>query len=384
MRRLSKIGALLFLSVLVLLSLAVLSAEELKDKISLGYDFYTDSGNTKVYSPNIGIFKKITGNLLIGGKFSVDAITSATMYNGGRKKTVDAVTSATRKHGTFDEVRYAPNFFTMYKDYENTLTLGGYYSTERDYTGRSIYANYTRLLNEQNTALGLAVSYAFDKWHPSFARALSTDDRNEAEIDMSVTQLFSPTFSGQLIYSFIDKDGYMASPYYYLTTSTFTVFERYPQQRIGHALALKLVKALDPLTSLHFKYRLYTDTWDINAHTFEAELYREISKTVTLGARYRFYTQGAADFMKPISQYKRDDQYIGVDYRYSAFDSNTVGLALILKPKTAETAFIDLSKMKIKCSADYYVTSKNDYIRYWYNMDRMRALFTSVTIDYEF
>ncbi|QWR76224.1 DUF3570 domain-containing protein [Candidatus Magnetomonas plexicatena] len=382
--RLLKLSKIVAVIIFVLFSFAALNAEELKDKISLGYDFYTDSGDTKVYSPNIGIYKKITGNFLIGGKLRVDAITSATMSNGGRKNTVDAVTSATRSHGTFDEMRYAPNIFAEYKDDENALTLGGYYSTENDYIGRSLYADYTRLLNEQNTALGLAVSYAFDKWRPSFSRVLSTYDRNETDIDASVTQLFSPTFSGQLVYSFIEKDGYLASPYYYLTTKTFSVFERYPERRTGHALAFKLIKALDPLTSLHFKYRLYTDTWDINAHTFEVELYREIAKPVTFGVRYRFYTQGAADFMKPISQYKRNDQYIGVDYRYSAFNSNTFGLALIFKPKTTETAFIDLNKMKIKCSADYYVTSKNDYIRYWYDMDRMKALLTSLTIDYEF
>jgi hypothetical protein len=103
-----------------------------------------------------------------------------------------------------------------------------------------------------------------------------------------------------------------------------------------------------------------------------------------LGARYRFYTQGKADFMKSLTEYKRDNQYIGVDYRYSAFDSNTVGLSIIFKPKTTETGFIDLNKMKIKGSVDYYFTSKNDYIKYWYDTDRMRAVFTSITIDYEF
>ncbi len=368
---------------LVFFSLTGLRAEELKDKISVGYDYYSDSGDTQVYSPNIGIYKKISNKFLIGVKSRVDAITSATISNGGRRNKVDAVTSATASR-TFDEVRFAPSLFTKYKDDDNAMTIGGYYSTERDYTGRSVYADYTRLLNEQNTALGLAVSYAFDQWDPAFSRKLPTNDRNEVEIDFTATQLFSPTFSGQFIYSFIDKNGFLASPYYYLTTRTFTVFERYPEHRTGHALALKLVKALDPLTSAHFKYRFYTDTWDINSHTLEFELYREISKPVTLGVRYRYYKQKEADFMKSLSEYKRNDQYIGVDYRYSAFSANTVGLSLIFKPKTTETGFIDLNKMKIKGSADYYFTSKNDYIQYWYDMDRMRAVFTSITIDYEF
>ncbi|WDT79709.1 MAG: hypothetical protein MPW14_21685 [Candidatus Manganitrophus sp.] len=45
---------------------------------------------------------------------------------------------------------------------------------------------------------------------------------------------------------------------------------------------------------------------------------------------------------------------------------------------------IDLDKMKFKASADYYWTSKNDAIKAWYDQDRLRATFITVSLDYEF
>ncbi|MBF0516879.1 MAG: DUF3570 domain-containing protein, partial [Nitrospirae bacterium] len=123
-------------AVVVLISCAILYAEGLKDKITISYDYYEDNGYVEVYSPAIAIYKKITERFLIGVKMSVDAVTAATISRGSRVGKVDAVTSAT-PYRFFDDIRYAPSLFGTYNDGDNAFTLGGYYSTERDYRGRS-------------------------------------------------------------------------------------------------------------------------------------------------------------------------------------------------------------------------------------------------------
>ncbi|MBF0404911.1 MAG: DUF3570 domain-containing protein [Nitrospirae bacterium] len=370
-------------AVVILISCAVLFAEGLKDKVTLSYDFYGDNGDVRVYTPAIAIYKKITERFLIGVKMNVDAVTAATIYRGSRRGKVDAVTAATPMR-LFDDVRYAPSLFGTYNDGDNAFTLGGYYSTERDYTGRSYYANYVRQLNEQNTALGIGIAQSFDKWRPGLNRQLPRYDKGETKVDLSASQILSQTFTAQLIYTFMNTNGFLASPYEYLTTDTFTLYERYPSSRTANALTLKLVKLIDDPMAVHFSYRLFKDSWDITSHTFNAELYRDLSSTFTIGAKYRYYTQTKANFMKSIDDYIRTDQYIAVDYRQSAFSSNTIGIMAILKPQTTETGLIDFNKMKLKGAINYYWTSPNDYISYWYNVNRLQGVFTSFSVDYEF
>ncbi|MBF0556204.1 MAG: DUF3570 domain-containing protein, partial [Nitrospirae bacterium] len=201
--------------------------------------------------------------------------------------------------------------------------------------------------------------------------------RDETKIDLSATQILAQTFTAQFIYTFMNTTGFLASPYEYITTDTFADYERYPSSRTGNALTLKLVKLIDDPTAIHFSYRFFKDSWAIASHTFNVELYRDLSSNFTIGTKYRFYTQTKADFTKPLSDYVRTDQYIAVDYRQSAFSSNTAGIMAILKPRTTETGLIDFNKMKIKGAVNYYWTSPNDYINYWYNVNRLKGVFTS-------
>lgn len=380
----------------ILIPCAFLYAEGLKDEINLSYGYYADNGAVRVSTPTISILKKVTDRFLIGVKMQVDAITAATI-SGGPAKT-DAVTSAsgstsgsgsstvtsTPKTKLFDDVRYSPAIFTTYSDGDNAITLGGYYSTENDYTGRSFYVNYIRQLNDQNTALGVGLSQSFDKWRPIISRELSRYSRDETKIDLSVSQILSQTFTAQMIYSYMYTSGFLCSPYEYLTPPGFLVYESYPSNRSANALTLKLVKLIDDPTAVHFSYRLFKDNWDILSHTFDLELYRDLSKSFTIGAKYRFYTQSKADFTKPLSDYVMTDQYVAVDYRESAFSSNTIGIMAIVKPSTTETGLIDFNKVKIKGAVNYYWTSPNDYINNWYGVHRLQGIFTSLSINYEF
>lgn len=378
-----KLRYILLVIILVLLPVVVLRAEILKDRINISFDYYGDNGDVKVLSPSLSFYKKLSEKFMLGAKMRVDAITAATKAYGGRAKGIDAVTGATPTNN-FDEIRVAPSLTGIYTEGDHTASFGGYYSTERDYTGRSFFINYARELNEQNTTMVIGFSQSFDKWKPYFKRELPDYKRDESKLDLSVTQLLSPTFSAQLTYSYMLSKGFLSSPYHYLLTDNNAKFEKYPSDRTGNAFALRMVKLLDEPTSANFTYRFYKDDWDISSHTVNAELYRDITRNFTLGGRYRYYTQTGANFTKDLSGYSINDNYIAVDYRMSAFKSNTVGLSAIYKPDWKNFTLLDSNKLKIKASCDYYWTSKNGYIKYWYDNDKINAVFTSLSFDYEF
>lgn len=378
-----RVKSAILLIVFCLIPLAVLQAEGPKDRLEITFDSYSDNAGATILSPGLSIYKKISEKFMLGAKMRVDAITSATKAYGGRIKNIDAVTGATPANN-FDETRFAPSLTGIYTAGDDSASFGGYYSSERDYKGKAVFANYTRQFNEQNTALGIGISQSFDKWQPKWKRELPNNNRDETKLDLSVSQFLSPTLTAQLIYTYMHSRGFLSSPYHYLVTDNYAAFERYPADRTGNAVALRFVKLLNEPASLNFAYRYYTDNWGISSHTLNLELYRDVLSNLTMGARYRYYTQTGSDFMKDLSAYSRNDENVAVDYRQSSFNSNTVGLMAIYKPDWKNFTLLDLNKVKIKASCDYYMTSGNGYIQYWYSKDRIRAVFTSLNLAYEF
>jgi hypothetical protein len=104
------------------------------------------------------------------------------------------------------------------------------------------------------------------------------------------------------------------------------VAEHTPNERLKHALGLELRQALGDSTSLGVAYRLYRDDWGVLSHTLRAELAWRASETTLLAARYRFYTQGAAEYYR--SRYLEPQRYVTSDKELSPLSSNRVALEL--------------------------------------------------------
>ena len=366
----------LLFTLISLLSLELNSfASNLKDSMSFGFNTYNDNADVNVYSPTLSLFKKVSHNWMLGFKMRIDGITAASITNGANGGHVDSVTGASKGGNVFDDIRYAPTLMATYDDGDNTLTFGGYYSTEKDYVGKSFFVNYVRQLNEQNTALGIGFSQSFDKWYPVFDRALPKDNRNERKLDLSINQLITPRFSMQGVFSYMYSEGFLSSPYHYVLQNNIAKFENYPDQRTGEAFSLKGVYLLNETNAMNVSYRYYTDDWDISSHTLNVEELHDFSHKLTSGLRLRYYTQTKSNFVQEIGNYQVNDTYFATDYRMSAFDSYTIGIPFIYKVGR---------KDKLTASIDYYQTTQNDYIKSWYGVNNIKAVFTSLNYEFNF
>ncbi len=354
-------------------------ASELKDSASFGFDTYTDNNDVEVYSPTFELLKTVSKNWLVGVKLRIDTIAAASIRYSSSPALIspDAQATASKRSG-FDDVRYAPTAFVSYDDGENTATVGAYYSTELDYIGKAVFANYTRELNQGNTVVGIGFSQSADTWSPNNNRTLPVDNRDERKIDLSVNQLLSSTASIQLVYSYMYSEGFLASPYPYLIQNgSFIGFENYPDTRTGHAFAIKGLKYIDDANVMNFSYRHYTDDWDIDSHTISAELLHDFNDKWMVGARARYYTQSGSNFAKTLGDYTQSDKYVASDYRMTAFDSYNVGIPVTYKPSLE-------SPYSVSFSVDYYWTSDNDYIQNWFGESNIKAVYTTLRINYDF
>jgi len=355
-------------------------AEKPRDGITYIFDLYADNGNNRVIAPAVSLSKKLSDTLYLGTKVGVDAITSATKV--AQPTPPPSANGETESEGGNINVRVPVSLSLTYDKDNDTLMGGGYYSYERTYTGRSLFAAYTRRMNLNNTALGIGITQSFDNWIPD--RQLPDDRRSERELSLTATQLLSPKQSVQFTYSALRSEGFLAQPTDALVTPAFTVYARYPDMRIGNAYAVRFVMLLNEPTSLHVQYRYYRDDWHIQSDTVNLELYRDISPAVVLGTRYRYYRQSAAYFAKELALYTPGDPLIAVNYRMYAFQSNTFGVMAILKPSKNFLSMFDADKVKLKLSADVFTTSRQDNIRYQYHTDRLTGMFTTVALDYDF
>ena len=352
-------------------------ASELKESASIGVDTYSDNNDVQVYSPTLSYMKNISKNWLIGIKMRVDAITAASIRIGGSPaRATDAVATASKTSG-FDDMRASPTFLLSYDDGINTLSSGVYYSSEEDYTGKAIFTSYTRELNHGNTVVGIGVSQSWDKWNPANNRKLTHSNRDEQKVDISINQLLTPDTSIQLVYSYIHSQGFLSSPYPYVMQQNFIGFDKYPEDRVAHALALKGLYYLNEENAINYGYRYYSDDWGIDSHTFNIEWLHDFSDSLMAGIRGRYYTQSEADFTKAIGTYQTEDRYLVSDYRMSAFDSYDIGIPLKYKPSNE-------SPYTFSMSVDYYWTSDNDYINAWYGSNNIQAIYTTFRVDYEF
>jgi len=354
-------------------------ADKPRDGMSYRFSFYGDNGNNLVIAPSVLLSKKLTDTYYLGTTAGVDAITSATKQ---APKAPPAPGEEEEDEGGNFSYRIPVALWLTYDKDDDTLTGGGYYSYEDTYIGRSLFAAYTRRMNLNNTALGISYSQSFDNWVPD--RQLPTDQRSERLLDLTISQLLSPRRSILFTYSSLRSDGFLAQPTDSIVEYTPPIYAQYPEHRKGNAYAVQFITLLDNPTSLHAYYRYYRDDWGIQSDTVNLELYRDISPTVMLGARYRYYRQSAAFFAKDLNTYTPSDTLVAVNYRMYAFHSNTVGVMAIIKPPKGFLSRFDPDKVKLKLSADVFTTSSHPNIQYQYDTDRLTGMFTTIALDYDF
>jgi hypothetical protein len=210
-----------------------------------------------------------------------------------------------------------------------TTVRGNYtYSRENDYESHTLGTGISWDLDDKNTTLALGYSLSLNTVGRAndsvFAKALTVHG-----FVGSWTQVISTHAIAQATYEVGFADGFQASPYRFVpirmsvdATPDFEVPETDPQTRWRHALVLGANRAVGD-GSLQGDYRIYHDTWGITSHTLGARYYVQLSPSVELRLRSRFYVQNAATFYQAV--YTTTSTYMANDRELSPLWSETLG-----------------------------------------------------------
>jgi hypothetical protein len=295
------------------------------DEASSALYVRSDSDQTLVVSPRVRGQKRFGETTNVDVTYAADVWTSAS---------IDIRTSASVRPVTEqrDEVDVAVSH-----ELEDVRIHGGYrFSTENDYTSHGVSLGSTFDLANNAATIDAGLHAIADTvgqaGNPNFARNLATFDAS-----LSFTQVLDPLMLVQLTYELARNQGYQSSPYRVVGVggtgfgcqgSNVCLQERTPSARTRHALALSLRRALSDALSLGVTYRFYTDDWSLGSHTLLGELGWNVAENTLFALRYRFYTQSAVAFYKPIYASLEADEFRTRDRELSKLTYQRLGAEL--------------------------------------------------------
>jgi len=297
------------------LTLAALPARA-DDAFVLKTQVYADSNDTVVVSPLVALSRDAWTGGTLSAHYVADVISSAS---------IDVTSNASRHMADFRS-EVAASMVQRLR--ASTISAGYTYSVEHDYESHGADLGFQQDLFQRNTTL--SVGYGFT--HNNVGRAGDRSFHRTLDVhgaSISIAQTLGQRMVGSLGYTFSWLDGYQASPYRFVRINgamgDWKVPETLPLERARHSIVAGWRRHLFRDSALHIDYRLYLDSWGINAHTVQLGYFVSFGD-VTLRIRERIYYQAAASFFR--TSYSADDlpAFVTADKELSTFWSSITGL----------------------------------------------------------
>jgi hypothetical protein len=324
-----------------LLGPAVTSAGVLpEDRADLMYHYY-DGGGVTIDGPSVLVRKKFAEKYAVSASYYVDMVSSAS---------IDVVTRAS----PYSEERTQYGLGVEYLRDKVTYAASFSNSKENDYNADTTSFSISQDMFGDLTTVALSFSRGQDdvmrRGTSSFREQV---DRRIYGIDVS--QIASRKLILGLSFETISEEGFLNNPYrevrYCVTSQCLDYdyeFERYPRTRTGNAFAVRGRYYLPYRAALQGDYRWYTDTWDINSHTFEVAYTQPVGERLTLDAHYRFYTQNSADFYSDLFPRQNAQNFLARDKELAAMSSHTVGFGVAYEFRIPGIGFVDKTTVNLR------------------------------------
>jgi hypothetical protein len=220
-----------------------------------------------------------------------------------------------------------------------------------------------RSLLGDNVVLAVGGSYGWDRIDPldDADTAAPDDHKNTRHGNVMATWVATPVTILQGGVELTQVDGLQHNPYRNVYVDGAWVPETHPDSRSRRDVFVKASRWLPNRSAVKAEYRLYADDWGIVSHTIGARLHQYVGgDAVVVRYRYRFYTQGAADFWR--EEYVEAggvDGYRSADYRVGDFDAHLFGTKVTWNVGDAPFSQEWLGRVGVDVSYERYFNSNN-------------------------
>ncbi len=279
-------------------------AQELPaDELQVNVNTYFDNFRVNIVYPSVSFTKQIGGTTSLTARYLVDAISAASMKSLFR---VDGITSATSRDaggsdGLLDEVRHEFGAGVTQLVSRATVSVNGLYSTEHDYTSRTLAVSMSMPFALKNTVLQLGAVHSWDVVSPQ--NRTWDKDKRVLSLNAGVTQVLSKRTALQVDGSFSDMSGFLSDAYQVVTIlgdGEVNTFEPiHPEQRTRRAVGVRVNQSLGESSAISVGYRYYWDNWDLTSNTANIRYSRRVAPGILAKIGVRGYFQSKAYFFEP-------------------------------------------------------------------------------------
>jgi hypothetical protein len=330
---------------------SVYKKQKLKiEEVNFITSYYKQDGNNSAVTGGVGT-EKLTD---VATTFDIKVSKKDkhnNKHNFGFEIGVDTYTSAssdkidpnTVSSASYQDVRVYPSANYSYQNFDkNYIVNGGLsFSAEFDYTSIGANAGFTKISQDKNREFSVKGMAFFDTWkvllpvelrnNPSDSEASHGDmkPRTSYNLGLTFSQVVNKNFQVALLTDLGYQQGLLATKFnrvYFSDVPSTVKSEKLPDSRIKIPFGIRGNYFLGDHIVLRAFYRYYWDDWGINSHTISLEPSFKLSAFSSISVPYRFYTQSAADYFKPIFLHGLSEEFYTSDYDLSKFNSNMIGL----------------------------------------------------------
>lgn len=285
-----------------------------EDRADVMYHRYEGGGIT-IQGPSLLVRKTMAEKYAVSANYYQDLITSAS---------IDVEVSGASQ---YKEQRDQYSLGFEWLAGKAIYTLGFTTSKENDYDAQTFSFGLSQDMFGDLTTLSMGFSRGTDTVRNSTDPDFSRDvDRYSYRLGLS--QILTRSLLTTLNLEVITDEGFLNNPYRSYRHRNaddprlFTLArEIYPRTRTSNALALNARYFLPYRAALYGGYRIFNDTWDIRANTFELGYVHPLQRTWTLEARLRYYQQDLASFYADLFDRPNQQNFLARDKELSTFDS---------------------------------------------------------------
>jgi hypothetical protein len=313
------------LAALCLAAVPALAGVLPEDRADVLYHRYQGGGIT-VQGPSILVQKRIGDHFAVNANYYQDMISSAS---------IDVLLSAS----PYKETRTQKTVGAEYLHGKTTYSAGFINSVEPDYKANTSYYSVSQDMFGDLTTVTLSYSRGWDQiFRDIKANGVIVNDptfhqrADHRVYGLSISQILTRSLIGTFNYQFSTDQGYLASPYREIRFQDANdpvgyslAPQIYPNTRTMDAFSASLKYYLPYRAALTAKYRFFTDSWGIVAHTLQFDYVQPV-KRWTLDGNIRYYRQGDASFYSDLFPYANYSNYMARDRELAAFHSITLGL----------------------------------------------------------
>ena len=289
-----------------------------EERADLLYHKY-DGGGAEIDGPSVLVRKNVGDSVSVGLNHYVDNVTSAS---------IDVLVSASE----YTEKREENSLFVDYLRQKTTMSLGYTQSQESDYDASTMSLGISQDMFGDLTTVSMSFAFG-DNQVQQNGNDEFEEDSEVRSYRVGVSQILSKNLVVALTYETITDKGFLNNPYRSVryrdpANSIGYSFqpEVYPETRTSNAIALRGNYYLAQRSALHAGVRVFEDTWDIDATTWELGYTLPYGEAWIFEGSLRFHEQSEAEFYSDLFPFQDAQNFLARDKELSSFTSTTIGI----------------------------------------------------------